>query len=78
MAAPRRIEAIEAHGIDLHALFVRAVDATGKSRYQLADELGVSQAVLSLCYNGKRPVSLDMLCEVATAAGMKVKLELRK
>lgn len=61
---------------DLHALFVRAVDATEKSRYTIAGELGVSETILSRCYTGKRPPSLELLCDVAALAGLRVSIEL--
>lgn len=47
MPSRRNLESLAAHGIDLHALFVQAVDATGKSRYAIAGELGVSETILS-------------------------------
>lgn len=71
-------ESLASHEIDLTQLFKDAVDGSGKSRYALSKELGVSEAALSRPYTGKGLPSLELLCDVAAAAGLQVHIELRK
>ena len=48
------------------------------SRNAIADRLDASQTILSDCYNGKRPPSLELLCDVASLAGLRVNITTTK
>ena len=78
MKSPRDLKALEDHGIDLNALLRDMVDRSGRSLYAIAGELGVSQSTLTRPYNGERVAPLDLVCRVATATGMRVKVTTTK
>lgn len=56
----------------------RAIEASPKSRYQLAKETGVSQSVLSLFCNKKRGLSLQAVDALTTALDLELKPRNRK
>lgn len=56
----------------------RAIEASPKSRYQLAKETGVSQSVLSLFCNKKRGLSLQAVDALTTALDLELKPRKRK
>ena len=56
----------------------RAIEASPKSRYQLAKETGVSQSVLSLFFNKKRGLSLQAVDAIAAALDLELKPRKRK
>lgn len=78
MKYPRDLEALEAHQIDLTAIFRDAVDRSGKSLYAIAEELGVNRSTLTRPYNGERVPPLELVCRVATVAGLRVKVSTTK
>lgn len=57
---PRLNDAQEASRIYLHALVQRALTETGKTRNQMADEIGppISSAMMALHLKGDRPIQL--------------------
>lgn len=66
------------HGIDLNALLVAMIDRSKKTRYEIAGELGVSQAALSRAYTGIRPATLELVCLVAKATGHRVSVQAKR
>lgn len=66
------------HGIDLNAMLVELIDQSGRTRYDLAAELGISQATLSKAYTGKRAATLELVCLVASATGRRVTVGAKK
>lgn len=78
MKVVRDLEALKAHGIDLNALFRDVVDRSGKTLYVIAAELGVSQSTLTRPYNGERVPPLELVCRVATVAGLRVRITIPK
>ena len=56
----------------------RAIEASPKSRYQLAKETGVSQSVLSLFCNKNRGLSLRTVDALAAALDLELKPRKRK
>ena len=53
---------------------VKAIGASGRSRYQLARESGISQAQLSRLVNGLQGLSMDNAERLAKALGLELKL----
>lgn len=78
MKVVRDLEALEAHDIDLNALFRDVVDRSGKTLYAIAAELGVSQSTLTRPYKGERVPPLELICRVATVAGLRVRIRMTK
>ena len=50
----------------------KAVEASGKSRYRLSKECGVSQAQLSRLMSGERGMSADSIERLADALGLEI------
>lgn len=50
----------------------KAIEASPKSRYQLWQETGISQAQLSGFMAGKKGLSVEALEELATCLGLKI------
>lgn len=57
---------------DVLTIIRRAVETSGRSRYQLAKESGVSQASLCRLVNGERGMTVDMLERLAPALGLEI------
>ena len=53
----------------------RAIEACGKSRYQIAKETGVDAATLCRFVQGRHGLLLDTLDRVAECIGMRIVLE---
>jgi plasmid maintenance system antidote protein VapI len=53
----------------------QAIARSGKSRYRIAQESRVAEAVLSRFVNGERDLKLDTADKLCTALGLKVVLE---
>ena len=56
----------------------RAVDASGKTRYRLSKESGVSEAQLSRLMSGKRGLSVDTVERLAQCLGLEIKIRCRQ
>ena len=56
----------------------RAIDASGKSRYRIAQESGVAESVLSRLMSGERGVSTEVLERLADSLGFEVTLRVKK
>lgn len=53
----------------------RAIERSGKSRYRIAQESGVAEAVLSRFVNGERDLKLETANKLCVALGLRVVLE---
>jgi len=50
----------------------RAIEASGKTRYKIAQESGVDQSQLSRLFRGKRGLSIDAAEQLAGYLGLEV------
>ena len=50
-----------------------AIDESGKSQYQLAQETGIDKAALSRFVSGERGLTLDTAAKLAAALGLELK-----
>ncbi|MBU0637318.1 MAG: helix-turn-helix domain-containing protein [Planctomycetes bacterium] len=55
-----------------------AIAESGKTRYRIAQDTGISQAQLSRLMSGKRGLSLDALEKLADALGWEVVIRRRR
>lgn len=53
----------------------RAVEASGKTRYRIAKESGVSAGQLSRLVNGERGMTVDTIERLADYLGLKITIE---
>lgn len=53
----------------------RAVEASGKSRYRIAKESGVSAGQLSRLVNGERGMTVDTIDRLADYLGLRITIE---
>jgi transcriptional regulator with XRE-family HTH domain len=53
----------------------QAVEASGKTRYRIAKESGVSAGQLSRLVNGERGMTVETIERLADALGLAIKLE---
>jgi transcriptional regulator with XRE-family HTH domain len=53
----------------------RAIERSGKSRYRIAQESGVAEAVLSRFVHGERDLRLDTADKLCAALGLRVVIE---
>lgn len=61
--------------ITLSAQLRRLIDASGKSRYQIAAETGIDEATLSRFMHGKGGLSMDGLDRIADCLGLNLTTE---
>jgi transcriptional regulator with XRE-family HTH domain len=66
------VDPLVEHGIDLNALAVELIERTGLTRYRIAQETGISESALSNIASGRRRPSLEMICTIATLAGLTI------
>lgn len=55
----------------------RAIEQSGKSRYRIAQESGVAEAVLSRFMSGERDLKLETANRLCAALGLQVLLVLK-
>lgn len=53
----------------------RAIEASGKTRYRIAKESGVSASQLSRLVNGERGLSVDTIERLANYLGLRITIE---
>ena len=53
----------------------RAVETSGKTRYRIAKESGVSAGQLSRLVNGERGMSVETIEKLADYMGLRIKIE---
>ena len=56
----------------------KAIEASGKSRYRLWKDSGVSQAQLSRLMSGESGMSADNIEKLADALGLEIKIRLKR
>ena len=49
-----------------------AIEASGKTRYRIAQESGIAQSVLSRLMSGERGLSIDVMERLANGLGLEI------
>lgn len=58
---------------DLVSVLREAIDESGKSQYQLAQETGIDKSALSRFVSGERGLTLDTAAKLAAVLGLELK-----
>ena len=60
-------------GEDLATVLRDAIDESGKTQYQLAQETGIDKSALSRFVSGERGLTLETAAKLATALNLELK-----